>query len=50
MIIIPTYINRNDKGKDNSFSKVVGKTGAGFKRQFTFDTYQDFFKLNSYFG
>lgn len=48
MIIIPTYINRKDNGKDNSFSKVVDKTGAGFKRQFTFDTYQDFFKDAGY--
>ena len=48
MIIIPTYINRNTKGEDSSFSKVIDKTGADFKRQFTFETYQCFFKDAGY--
>ena len=48
MIIIPTYINRNDDGRDSSFSKMADRTGAGFKRQFTFDTYRDFFKDAGY--
>ncbi|MDD3363122.1 MAG: class I SAM-dependent methyltransferase [Hespellia sp.] len=43
-IIIPTYMNRKDKGNNNNFSKAVGKAGADFKRQFTFETYKQFFE------
>lgn len=43
-IIIPTYMNKNDKGKTSAFANIVGKAGAGFKRQFTFDTYKKFIK------
>ena len=43
LMIIPTYINRDSKGKNSSFSSAVGKAGADFKRQFTYTSYQDFF-------
>lgn len=43
-IIIPTYMNRKDKGGNNNFSKAVGKAGADFKRQFTLETYKQFFE------
>jgi len=43
MLIIPTYMNRNDKGKTSSFAGAVGKTGADFKRQFTMESYRQFF-------
>ena len=43
-IIIPTYMNKNDKGKTSLFANTVGKAGADFKRQFTFDTYKKFIK------
>lgn len=47
-IIIPTYMNKNDKGKTSAFANIVGKAGAGFKRQFTFDTYKKFIKDAGY--
>ena len=43
MLIIPTYMNRNDKGKTSSFAGAVGKAGADFKRQFTMESYRQFF-------
>lgn len=48
MIIIPTYINKTEKGRTSGFAKTVGKAGADFKRQFTFRSYQDFFKEAGY--
>ena len=42
-IIIPTYMNQTDKGTTNSVSDVIGKAGADFKREFTPDTYKQFF-------
>lgn len=47
-IILPTYMNKNEKGKTNQFANVVGKAGADFKRQFTFDTYKQFIKEAGY--
>ena len=47
-IIIPTYMNKNDKGKTNRFASIVGKAGADFKRQFTYDTYKEFIKEAGY--
>lgn len=41
-IIIPTYMNKNNKEKTNVFANIVGKAGANFKRQFTFETYKEF--------
>ena len=48
MIIIPTYINKTEKGRTSGFAKTVEKAGADFKRQFTFRSYQDFFKEAGY--
>ena len=48
MIIIPTYINKTEKGRTSRFAKTVGKAGADFKRQFTFRSYQNFFRKAGY--
>lgn len=42
-IIIPTYMNQTDNGKTNGVSGAIGKAGADFKREFTLDTYKQFF-------
>ena len=42
-LIIPTYMNRDDRGKTGGFAGAVGKAGADFKRQFTVDSYRRFF-------
>ena len=43
-IIIPTYINREKgKGEESGIAKLIGKAGADFKRQFTYDSYRQFF-------
>ena len=47
-IIIPTYINRAGDGKSSGFSAAAGKAGAGFKRQFSYGSYQRFFALAGY--
>ena len=43
MLIIPTYMNRNRKGETSGFASAVGKAGADFKRQFTVESYRQFF-------
>jgi len=43
MLIIPTYMNKDPKGKTNGFSDAVGKAGADFKREFTLESYRQFF-------
>jgi len=43
MLIIPTYMNKDAKGKTSGFAGAVGKAGADFKRQFTVDSYKQFF-------
>jgi len=43
MLIIPTYMNRDARGKTSGFAGAVGKAGADFKRQFTVETYRQFF-------
>ena len=43
MLIIPTYMNKDSKGKTSGFAGAVGKAGADFKRQFTVDSYRQFF-------
>ena len=43
MLIIPTYMNKDDKGKTSGFTGAVGKAGADFKRQFTVESYRQFF-------
>ncbi len=47
-IIVPTYMNRTDKGKTNGVSNAIGKAGADFKREFTLDTYKEFFAEAGY--
>ena len=42
-IVIPTYINRENQGEPSAFVRVVGKLGADFKVQFTYESYQRFF-------
>ena len=42
-IIIPTYMNRTEKGKTNRVSDAIGKAGADFKREFTPESYRQFF-------
>ena len=42
-LIIPTYMNRDRKGRTSGFAKTVGKAGADFKRQFTVESYRQFF-------
>ena len=42
-LIIPTYMNRDRKGKTSRFASAVGKAGANFKRQFTVESYKQFF-------
>ena len=43
MLIIPTYMNKDSKGKTSGLAATVGKAGADFKRQFTVDSYRQFF-------
>ena len=43
MLIIPTYMNKDDKGKINGFSDAAQKAGADFKREFTMESYRQFF-------
>jgi len=43
MLIIPTYMNKDQKGETSGFVSVVGKAGADFKRQFTPESYRKFF-------
>ena len=47
-IIIPTYMNKDEKGNTSGFAKRIGKAGANFKRQFTYDSYKDFFNEIGY--
>ena len=42
-LIIPTYMNRNERGGTSAFASAVGKAGADFKRQFTPESYRQFF-------
>ena len=45
---IPTYMNKDRKGQTSGFASAVGKAGADFKRQFTADTYRQFFLKAGY--
>ena len=42
-LIIPTYMNKDAKGKTSGFASAAGKAGADFKRQFTVESYRQFF-------
>lgn len=50
MLIIPTYMNKDRGGSINRFAGAAGKAGADFKRQFTFETYKEFFEDAGYVG
>lgn len=41
-IIIPTYMNRTERGSTNGVSNAIGRAGADFKREFTPKTYEKF--------
>ena len=43
VLIIPTYMNRDRGGRTSRFASAVGKAGADFKRQFTMESYRQFF-------
>ena len=43
LLIIPTYMNKDNKGEESSFAEAVGKAGADFQQQFTADSYRRFF-------
>jgi len=43
MLIIPTYMNRDRRGNTSRFASAVGAAGADFKRQFTEESYRQFF-------
>ncbi|MBE6128496.1 MAG: methyltransferase domain-containing protein [Erysipelotrichaceae bacterium] len=43
MLIVPTYMNKDSKGRTSSFAATAGKAGADFKRQFTMQSYRQFF-------
>ena len=42
-IVIPTYMNRTEKGGTNRVSGMIDKAGADFKRAFTPESYKRFF-------
>ena len=42
-IIIPTYMSKKASVKSNAFTQTAQKAGADFKRQFSFDSYKQFF-------
>ena len=42
-LIIPTYMNRDKAGNTSGFATAVGRAGADFKRQFTVESYRQFF-------
>ena len=43
ILIIPTYMNKDDQGEASGFAGAVGKAGADFKREFTVESYRQFF-------
>lgn len=47
-IVIPTYMNKDEKGDAGAWSEALGKAGVDFKREFTFATYQAFFAEAGY--
>ena len=46
-VIVPTYISMSQK-KSGVLSKVLAKSGAGFKRQFDLASYKEFFEKAGY--
>ncbi len=48
LIIIPTYINKSENGHSNSVTGIIGKAGAGFKREFSYSSYKEFISSAGY--
>ncbi len=48
MLIIPTYMNKDSKGKTSRFPGAVQKAGADFKWEFTVESYRQFFQDEGY--
>ncbi len=48
LLILPTYMNKDKKGNSSAFASAVGKAGADFKRQFTPESYRQFFRDAGY--
>ncbi len=42
-LIIPTYVNNENRGRTAAFARIADKAGADFKRQFTYSNYEDYF-------
>ena len=42
LLIIPTYMNKNENGDPGKLSSTLDKAGADFKREFTVDSYRQF--------
>lgn len=42
-VIIPTYVNKENAGKPNVFVRILEKFGAGFKCQFDYSSYKEFY-------
>ncbi|MDO4792928.1 MAG: class I SAM-dependent methyltransferase [Filifactor alocis] len=47
-LIIPTYVSLKAGGDQGVFSKMIGKAGASFKRQFSYELYRKFFEDAGY--
>ena len=47
-LILPTYMNREQKGEAGRFISMVDRAGAGFRRQFTPESYRAFFRMAGY--
>lgn len=47
-IIIPTYVNNENKGKPSVFIRMLEKFGAKFKQQFSFEDYKEFMNKSGY--
>jgi len=47
-IIIPTYISKQLNNRENIFVKIIERLGAGFKQEFSFSSYRQFFKDAGY--
>lgn len=48
LIIVPTYVNITPKGKPSLMVKCLEKMGVNFKRQFSPESYQEFFTTLGY--
>ena len=47
-VVIPTYINIYEDGKESILVKIFEKAGANFKKQFDLESYKTFFKNAGY--